>query len=796
MTTLGTWKKGDEKFTLAGVDYWYLLPESGGPLGFSSSTPFAPKSTTGDRQYADYDPWSYISLSDFSGGMGQERLTDITRYYRAYNADARGGDIVLGPLVTEVGLHGLSPEDELYLTGETALFPSKLTTAGTKLARRILTPADCTALRFVWVPVAVAQSATLTVKLYTDVAGLPGAEVATTSEVKYNSPANYMTWLMVDFVTAATVTASTYYWVSIEGATSALFWASEYDADFSGFCAQYSGSWAAVDDYRPIIAFNEANQVSVFDYPPIWRYGYGEDSVERMWACAGHNLYYIDKDSTPQVVLAPTTVKQLTNYIADAVWWRGSGDSHPYLYVALWDSDEMVKFDGNIGTEEWADIPGSLQARKLCVHDSMLWRCDDRYQVSGSLDGTTYGTAVNVGGNTRPVRGMVSWDGYLWVGKEDGLYRVEYPVGYPTTGTPTATLVVDLSAMSFGPNLSCMVVHQSDLYFNVLNGFLKYTANGVLTSVTPESGPDMPVSDRTVFRAAASTVNALYVCAEGVAGAPSSLLVYQDGAWHPIVTSPRLGDLMRSVAIDPGSYGSFPRVWFDMGLAGAYVQMPLTTQRRWTWDADDEARMDYAAEGWLELSRMDGNLITVNKHWQSITLDVRGLYDTDPAPVRVYYRTEEGGGWTELVVDTGLMMDGLNTYTMTGVANEWIEFRLELERTLWPDPTGYEKSPRIRALVVKYMERPQDLKAFTRTYMWGSDQAWRTGAAVDLSLAEWYAQLETLRESALPLTFEHVCGASYTAHIVDYNATELFERRHDGKDYLSVLCTVRLQVVE
>jgi hypothetical protein len=795
---MGVWRKYDESFTLSGTRYEFMLPESGGPLQLSSATPFAPKSTSGERRYFDYDPWSYIVWDDLSGGMGQERHTDITRYYKAYNLDTRGGDIILGPLVTVKGTNGLTVDDEAYLTSETALFSNKLTTTGTGLARRVQIPAGVTYLRIVWLPLACVHAGTITVKVYADTGNLPGAEVAATTVFKYNTAANYCTWTCVDFDTAFAVTAGSYYWIAVEGTAGTLFWASEYDVDLTGLCAENTGSWIAKEDYRPIVCFNGTNLTSVMDYPPIFRYGFGEDGIERMWALSGHNLYYFDKDGTPQIALAPTTPKEFGFYAADAVWWRGSGDSHPYLYIALWDDDDMLKYDANVGTEQWA-TQTAIQARKLCVHNDMLWRCDNRYEVSGSLSGdgdaADWGTHVDVGGNTRPLRNLVSWNGQLWAGKEDGLYLIEYPTGYPTTGIPTATLIVDLSAMSFAPNCAAMCVHQGDLYFNCLNGLLKYTANGVLTSVTPESGPDMPVSDRTVFRALASTVNTLYACAEGVAGAPSTLLAYQEGAWHPLVTSPRLGDLMRSIGIDAGAYGSFPRIWFDEGLAPCSVEMPLTTNRRWTWDADRENRMTYAEEGWLQLSRVDGNLVVVDKDWQSITIDVSNFYTGNP--VTVYYRLTEAGSWIALTPDTTSLMVGINVFTLPAATwGKWIEIKIKLEDTLWPDATGYLKSPRVKAIVLKYMERPQDLKAFLRTYAFGNHAVWRDGSPVQLSYAEQIAQLETLRESAEPLTYEHISGATYSVHIVEYNGTEVFERREEGQDNISALVSVKLQVVE
>ena len=78
-------------------DYHFRFPERGGALGLGSSSPFAPKSTSGERSYQDYDPFSAVAMADLSGGMGQERLTDVTRYLTAVDADVRSGRIILGP---------------------------------------------------------------------------------------------------------------------------------------------------------------------------------------------------------------------------------------------------------------------------------------------------------------------------------------------------------------------------------------------------------------------------------------------------------------------------------------------------------------------------------------------------------------------------------------------------------------------------------------------------------------------------------------------------------------------------
>jgi hypothetical protein len=103
-------------------------------------------------------------------------------------------------------------------------------------------------------------------------------------------------------------------------------------------------------------------------------------------------------------------------------------------------------------------------------------------------------------------------------------------------------------------------------------------------------------------------------------------------------------------------------------------------------------------------------------------------------------------------------------------------------------------SPRIEAAIVRYMERPDDLQQFTRTYEFSSNQSWRNGIPIQESLADRIAWLRTLRESAEPLTWTDWTGTVRSAHIIDLNAAENPEVRGD-RDTGTITVTCRLQVL-
>ena len=102
----GEARRADELFTLNGTEYAFMLSSTSGN-GCASASPFAPKTITGDKKYADYDAMSAVAFTDLSGGSGQEYADDTTMYRGGLDIDARGGKIILGPQVTLSTLYGL-----------------------------------------------------------------------------------------------------------------------------------------------------------------------------------------------------------------------------------------------------------------------------------------------------------------------------------------------------------------------------------------------------------------------------------------------------------------------------------------------------------------------------------------------------------------------------------------------------------------------------------------------------------------------------------------------------------------
>jgi len=803
----GEARLGDEKFTLSGTDYHFMLPSNGqGALGFSSASPFSPKSSYGERTYADYDVLSAFAFTDMSGGMGQDRATDATRYNNAINCDVRGGRIVLGPLVTATALKNMSAYQSQYFqewssenpTGTTVRFVT-VTTGVTKYVSRITTAADVTHLDRIWLPLAEPLAGvTYTVKIYADTEGAPGSQVtnaSTTLDVKLIRQAG--NWTPAIFSTQVTVVGATNYWVSVEvGTGGSIKWYGASGAQAAdAYVKHWDGdSWEADAGYSLPVWYDDPTVRP--DSPPTFVIGAGEDSIMRVWAFAGKYIYYVNTAGVlVPIVTTGTTLYRAAADIMDLCWFQGTSDAHSWLYVALGDSTIAKRFDANIGTEGWEDITSGspavdIQARQWCVHDKILWRSDERCQISGSLDGKVFGTMEVAGDRTYTARNMISWNGDVYIGKDDGLYKCTYETGYPTSGTPTITKILDFTAQADINNFHVMVEHQGDLYFSIAYGLMKYTTGGVVIVITPDTGLNLAASQRSQYKGAVSSLNVLWVTAEGSLDGPSSILSYIDNHWHPIVTPDRSGEMMRSIAVEPGLYGTTPRLWFGQGINVGYVKMPTTTQRRWLWDD-----MDWAADGYVDLSWVDGGIRTVEKDWIEVTVDCRdvGYSAGSNFPyVELWWRKDEATAWSQIdtdVIATGISSKSFTTSTYSSKA----QLRVKLFRGSMDGTTT--TTPQVEAIVLRYMERPDDLRAFTRTYEFSDGMNWRSGQECKMTLAQWVTQLETLRESKEPLTWTTWWGGSYTVHIVDYSCSERIERTNEIKDRGTIMATVRLQAI-
>lgn len=770
----------DEVLTTAdGESYGFMLAP--GNQGFSStSNPFAVKATQGDRSYSDYDAQQALAMSDVSGGIGQDRLLVPTKYWTGKNIDTRGKRVILGPQQHLTGTPGIDTTVAEGLKSGSVAWHYIYSTARQAIAAPLVVSVDTSADHFMIYLKATVDAGTITVSLCSDDAGTPGAVIDSyvVSRADYSARGQ---WVKITPTNTVDLSPDGSYWVQVQHSgtsETACAWGVIEDvseAITEGLAKVYDGATWTSDESRPIVWIESS--VLTPDSLPTFLVGAGEDNINRVWLWAGRRLYYIGASGAVVPVAVTTEPFEFPNEITDACFYKGTGDSHRYLYVALGGTD-MVKFDCNItGTPTMATVTSS-KATRLCVHDNKLWRAYSG-AVQYSTDGSTWaGTAGEIGDSSYTARRMASWDGALWVGCDDGLFKVTY------SGT-TLTVVrqIDLTAQASPMNFSFLTVHQADLWFSLGEGIIRYTNGDVVVPMTPATGADQEDEDRFVFRAAYSTLTTLFVVGVGSVNNQSSILAYAEAGWHPLVTFARTSDECLSLAVDPSLYGNYPRLWYSAGLQVGYVKMPTMNQQRWTYD------VDYAAQGELVSSWFDGNLMTIEKDWSAIEVDAERVGEDDAPNIQVYYRLAESGSWTLAGTVTSV---GYTRFTLDSASHSTkVQLRVVLNRGTW---LGADDTPHLLGLVIRYLERPPIIHTHTRTYRLGPHTRNRVGTEVQRSLVDQIADLRALASEAEALTWRTWYGATYQVAIMMYNATEI-RNEVGGQDVGYVLVSVRLQEV-
>jgi hypothetical protein len=328
------------------------------------------------------------------------------------------------------------------------------------------------------------------------------------------------------------------------------------------------------------------------------------------------------------------------------------------------------------------------------------------------------------------------------------------------------------------------VVYHGDLYFSIGRALLRYTSGSVLGTVAPDLTRDEAQDSRYTYRAAVATPGALYVLVDtGLAGAPR-LLAYADGRWHPLADF-WPGDFLGGACLEPGWYGSHARLWCGLGLAVGYLELPQGTARRWLYRG-----VRFARWGHVDLSWFDGGIFTVRKDWYSVELVLRDA--SVATPVSVYYRAAPDA---EFVLLGEATTNGVNTLPFPpGTCDFKLQLRLAITRHTWVSPDTV--TPRIEAVVLKYLERPDEINAFTRTYELADRLVLRSGLEVRETLAEQWLALRDLRASREPLTFTTWYGTHHHVQIVSYSTAEMPRVGNPAGERGSMVVVVQLQELE
>lgn len=872
--------------SLAGLGLM-LAKDAGGNISpnanrWQVADPFAPKTRTeGDLSHSDFDDRSELAISDFTGGMGQFRYADASKYATGRNIDSRAERLVLGP---RVHLDGSTLAHKLYKgdgTGALELaenpesvgwdFLSGPASPIVKRAGRVKATGTSYSRCYLGLKSNARVDTQAVVTVRKDMNGLPNLAVApyVTVDLKDVLMSPTGLWAECVFPSSITVTVDETLWVCVEysgnvsnavglgrlyninaGVAGADNDAYQYNANTQAWTP--AGGTQGKDAYliwmNPDTEFNRVpiqfGQITTKSYSGIATAGGATDITDSaatfgVNALAGASIRLVGGTG------AWTTARTIVSNTATVITVNTAWDVNPAagsLYVLFSsnfgpDEDWTILLSGKhlwrYRNQDWGKVTGGdlggigldmvlfqptaansvaqlyiavqgadmkrwnldpsytfitltgIQAHKLCVHDALLWKSYDN-EVAASEDGATFSTQfVAVGGRNTRVKQLFSWNGKLYAAKVDGLWEISYEDTYPATGKAIANKVLDFYANTHRNNFAATTQFQGDLYFPIQYGLLRFTAGGVLQRVNPEASLQGNQDTRGFYTSLHATNSTLYAGLRHDFTGYSAILAYDKRGWHPMIQSPRKGDLLPSLWVDPGSNDYAPRLWMTFGLQIGYANIPQWTNARY-----QATGMDYVNSGSVEFSWYDAGLQDVMKVWQDVTVITSTPQTTSVWVQAEYALDNDPPTYNLLSINTVKSFDAANVRRYSfpeGTAGN----RLKLRITLYGGGTD---TPQVLGVVMQYNLKPRRRLRFSRIYIVGDEQRTHTGQMPKGS-KELIAQLQALRNHIAPVSFVDIHKNSYLVNVLGISGLTL-EVKNDNDQHTRKVERVVIDMME
>lgn len=567
-------------------------------------------------------PFSVVSQDDWVNGGGQISWEDPKKFHYALRVDTRvPQQAILGPQTVltvndaatvpfyvagseEQTMFQTLPNPALYSMGKTAAYLAQRVALDTST---YINKVGFWVRRLVQEPVA-----TLTFEVRGDNNGNPADTVLASATVPWpdGHPHLHPTYVEVTFASPPYMAAG-YCWLVVKSAGQ------NDRAEY----AVFSGPPGGQD--QPTKVSSEGlgtTWVTVYNAPFYVVNGInslGLDGTPRAAALLDADLYAI----------AGRRLYQF--FPASGRWFLAGLDTNDLTLL------DMVEFDGKLyiagGTTTWSfdgttltDL--SIPSTKLFVGIGFLWRADGN-NLYKSNNGVDWSAAIEIGTPGHDITGIVVYQGYIYVSRNDGLWWVD------ETDIPHHKLVFDGASSS--TNGRGMAVWSDMLYIPVESGLLQWTGS-LLSNRGPDDADGLPTFMSGRISCLFPTINALYA---GVApiesSAGSSILAFNGMGWHNEVYVARGGSIqmlfMQPLDSDDPMLAK-QRLWFNSNANLHYVDLPTHTDNRYGWSG---AR--YTPAGTLVLSGWDGGLHDAKKFFNRVRLEIEGL--TSANGVEVWYST-------------------------------------------------------------------------------------------------------------------------------------------------------------
>lgn len=441
---------------------------------------------------------------------------------------------------------------------------------------------------------------------------------------------------------------------------------------------------------------------------------------------------------------------------------RGLLYNGQYLFVTLGGTD--VKMQKTANLTDWSDVGSAtlppVDMGAMAVHDEFLWVADRKEPIvyrAGQTDAsdlakeTVLGLGAHrIGPGSVPINSMCSFEGKLYVGRQDGLYAVTQDADYvyvqPVETFPQSTY-----------NCRSMVVYEGYLVYAI--GKSVYRLGGTSTAGT---GAKMDISPgplsatypyTEVLRWDGFSVGNGYLWAIGYDSAGySRQYCYNGSGWHA------LAELSYS-ATQPGTPGSTlvsvsstaeplaHTIQYYTGPVAAHLTENVHSAR--IGAEAPVASSTYVTEAEVYTSWMHFGLPMVPKLFRLVRLDAESVSST--ALVEVAYSLETGQG--QVTGTLGTICQAESTFLMFPPGTLGVALQLHL--TLRGAASDHVI---IKKIVIQYMDRPQTVWGYQLTLDLSSPPRTTTTSSTGDTVGSLKEHLRRCREKASYVHFVDLEG--------------------------------------
>jgi hypothetical protein len=708
----------------------YTLKQQGSGIAWKRgpAQPFAAKVNTAN-QYDQVDTWNEWVQEDWQTGVGRVDPTSGGFLYGEIETRVPN-QVILPPLLQQCDTRTIAS-----VKADCRYMPANVTgtvTVGAggyaKVAMSFTTPNPLPAVGANYYFYArVNAGVSVTISTYSNNAGVPNAQLASVTTTGENPDQNFY-WYGGTIANTG-LSTSTQYWVVIEPTSGSntievAYGTSGYDT----LATSYNGaSWANISSTYLVYS------TSIYRLATS---GGGEKHIFRfngsLYSSNGPSLYKYDS----------------ANEQFDSVGTITGSDS--VTSVAIYGPTVFfARSTGNYTTMNTSEAfsAAATTASLFLEWRGYLWRA---YQndVYYSTDGSTWSSAIQIGGDDSNIRGMAGMGDSLYLATDKALFRLA-PGNVVEESTRFGT---EDSTNGLG-----MVEYQGRLYIPAAGRVFRFDPSGQMQDIWVSREDDLSAT-RIGYVACMERMNNWLIAVVVPVSTSSrpSIWMWQEEGWHFLAAFPSV------LVTAPGYWRAYydrgtSRLWFTAPAAGPF----FVDISDYTLNPYNDSGSLYMPRGWLEQDRFYGGQYLLDKDFESVTIVGDNL--STNVNVKVYWQDEGSTGWELLGIATSDGQELRWGDHSTRPQGKWIKLGILLQTN------DGDETPRVRAIVVKFLPMVNDRIRDTVTLTLKSYIQLPDGTPDSYTLAQQLAHIESMKESVIPIIYTDPLGVSYEAKVVDYS---------------------------